>query len=75
MGFLTQNNGYKEADGRIVQHITPQDLLDYGFIPELVGRLPLIVTLDPLDRDSLVRVLTEPRECHYQAVPASFQSG
>ena len=61
MGFLTQNNGHKEADGRIVQHVSPQDLLDYGFIPELVGRLPLIVTLDPLDRDSLVRVLTEPR--------------
>jgi ATP-dependent Clp protease ATP-binding subunit ClpX len=41
--------------------VTPDDLLEFGFIPEMVGRLPVTVTLDPLDKDSLVRVLTEPK--------------
>jgi len=39
----------------------PQDLLKFGLIPEFVGRLPVIVTLDPLTEDDLVRILTEPR--------------
>ena len=39
----------------------PEDLLNFGFIPEMVGRLPVTVSLESLDKDSLVRVLTEPR--------------
>jgi ATP-dependent Clp protease ATP-binding subunit ClpX len=42
-------------------NVTPDDLLEFGFIPEMVGRLPVTVTLEHLDRDSLVRVLTEPK--------------
>ncbi|MEU7835180.1 MULTISPECIES: ATP-dependent Clp protease ATP-binding subunit ClpX [unclassified Nonomuraea] len=42
-------------------HVTPADLLSFGLIPELVGRLPVISTLDPLDRADLIRILTEPR--------------
>ncbi|MBR4132266.1 MAG: ATP-dependent Clp protease ATP-binding subunit ClpX, partial [Oscillospiraceae bacterium] len=38
-----------------------EDLLKFGLIPEFVGRLPIIVTLDPLDEDALVRILTEPK--------------
>ncbi len=41
--------------------MTPQDLLEYGFIPEMVGRLPVTAALDPLDRGALIRVLTEPK--------------
>ena len=47
----------------------PEDLLEYGFIPELIGRLPVAVGLQGLDRDSLVRVLTEPKN----AVVKQFQ--
>jgi ATP-dependent Clp protease ATP-binding subunit ClpX len=47
--------------GEILRHILPQDLLRYGLIPEFVGRLPVIVTLDPLSQEDLVRILTEPR--------------
>jgi len=47
--------------GEILRHILPQDLLKYGLIPEFVGRLPVIVTLDPLTQEDLVRILTEPR--------------
>ena len=42
-------------------NVTPEDLLEFGFIPELVGRLPIMVSLQPLDKDALVRVLTEPK--------------
>ncbi|MEU7856128.1 ATP-dependent Clp protease ATP-binding subunit ClpX [Nonomuraea sp. NPDC049141] len=42
-------------------HATPADLLTFGLIPELVGRLPVISTLHPLDRTALTRILTEPR--------------
>ncbi len=45
----------------VLRHVTTDDLLQYGFIPEFIGRLPLTVTLDPLDEESLIRVLTEPK--------------
>ena len=45
----------------LLRKIEPQDLLHYGLIPEFVGRLPVIATLDELDEKSLIRILTEPR--------------
>jgi len=45
----------------VLKNLIPNDLLSYGFIPELVGRLPLVVSLDYLDKDSLIRILTEPK--------------
>jgi len=45
----------------ILQYVAPQDLKSYGLIPELVGRLPVLTYLDPLDRDALRQILTEPR--------------
>lgn len=47
--------------GEILENIMPVDLLKYGLIPEFVGRLPIIVTLDALDEEALIRILTEPR--------------
>ena len=44
-----------------LQYVAPQDLKSFGLIPEIIGRLPLLVHLDPLDRDALRRVLTEPK--------------
>ena len=44
-----------------LKELQPQDLLRYGLIPEFVGRLPVLVTLDALDEDALVKILTEPR--------------
>lgn len=46
---------------KILQDLEPQDLLKYGLIPEFVGRLPISVSLDYLDEDDIVRILTEPR--------------
>ena len=45
----------------LLSQITPQDLVKFGLIPELVGRLPVISTLTALDKDSLIRILTEPK--------------
>jgi len=47
--------------GEILPKVQPQDLLKFGLIPEFVGRLPVIATLDELDEEALVRILTEPK--------------
>ncbi|MBZ4654626.1 MAG: clpX [Peptococcaceae bacterium] len=47
--------------GEILKQIQPTDLLKFGLIPEFVGRLPVIVTLDALDEEALIRILTEPK--------------
>jgi ATP-dependent Clp protease ATP-binding subunit ClpX len=44
-----------------MKEVQPHDLLKFGIIPELVGRLPVLTTLDSLDEDALVRILTEPK--------------
>ena len=62
MGFGAEIQSKNEKDmGALLAQIEPHDLLKYGLIPELVGRLPVITTLEPLSRDMLVRVLTEPK--------------
>jgi ATP-dependent Clp protease ATP-binding subunit ClpX len=62
MGFGAEIKPKQEIRiGEILSYILPEDLLRYGLIPEFVGRLPIIVTLDALDEDELVRILTEPR--------------
>jgi ATP-dependent Clp protease ATP-binding subunit ClpX len=47
--------------GEVLVHVQPEDLLKYGLIPEFVGRLPVVATLEELDEPALIRVLTEPR--------------
>lgn len=62
LGFGAEIKSKQEKNtGDILKHILPEDLLKFGLIPEFVGRLPVIVTLEPLDEDALVRILTEPR--------------
>ena len=45
----------------LLHEVLPQDLVKYGLIPELVGRLPVTVSLDLLDQEALIRILTEPK--------------
>ncbi|HLA47748.1 MAG TPA: ATP-dependent Clp protease ATP-binding subunit ClpX [Nitrospinota bacterium] len=47
--------------GDTLKHVQPEDLLKYGLIPEFIGRLPVIATLDDLDEDAMVKILTEPK--------------
>ncbi len=51
----------EDAEREILRQATPEDLVEFGMIPELVGRLPVVATLDMLDARALVRILTEPR--------------
>ena len=50
-----------EADYSVLDEVKPQDLTKFGLIPEFVGRLPIVVNLQPLDEDALVKILTEPK--------------
>jgi len=47
--------------GEVLRQVMPEDLLKYGLIPEFIGRLPVVVALDALDEDALIRILTEPK--------------
>ena len=53
--------GANEADYSVLDDVKPQDLTKFGLIPEFVGRLPIVVNLDPLDENALVKILTEPK--------------
>ncbi len=62
IGFGQESGLRAEEDvTRLLPQVTSDDILEFGLIPELVGRLPVISALTPLDADSLVRVLTEPK--------------
>ena len=62
IGFGAQVQKREEkAQDKILQDVQPHDLIKFGIIPELVGRLPVMTALDPLDRQQLVRILTEPK--------------
>jgi ATP-dependent Clp protease ATP-binding subunit ClpX len=61
LGFLAGGRRQPSTEGSQLSLVTPEDLLEFGFIPEMVGRLPVTVALDPLDKEALVRVLTEPK--------------
>ncbi len=61
LGFK-QDKESEEIDPRkLLQYISAQDLKSFGLIPELIGRLPVLTNLDPLDKDALTRILTEPK--------------
>ena len=53
--------GHKENIGELFRQALPHDLIKFGMIPEFVGRVPVMVALDMLDEDALVRILTEPK--------------
>ena len=62
LGFGADPKGKKEQNvGDVLREMRPEDLLKFGLIPEFVGRLPVTVTLDALDENALMRILTEPR--------------
>jgi ATP-dependent Clp protease ATP-binding subunit ClpX len=62
-----------EDQDQIFTHVTPEDLLEYGFIPEFIGRVPLSVGLSDLSESQLVEVLTEPRNALIKQYQALFE--
>ncbi|HLQ71278.1 MAG TPA: ATP-dependent protease ATP-binding subunit ClpX [Bacillota bacterium] len=62
IGFGADDNGQDElGTGELLSKVLPEDLLRYGLIPEFIGRLPVIGSLEPLDEDALVEILTKPK--------------
>ena len=62
LGFGANISSHKERNiGEVLRHVLPEDLLKNGLIPEFIGRLPVVVTLDALGEDALVDILTKPR--------------
>ncbi|MCR5236487.1 MAG: ATP-dependent Clp protease ATP-binding subunit ClpX [Lachnospiraceae bacterium] len=62
IGFAAEIGANKEKTmNEALHHVQPEDLVKYGIIPEFIGRLPVTVALDNLDKDALVRILTEPK--------------
>jgi len=59
--------------GEILRQLMPEDLLKFGLIPEFVGRLPVVVALDALDKAALVKILTEPRNALVKQFKKSFE--
>jgi ATP-dependent Clp protease ATP-binding subunit ClpX len=89
IGFSNEGEPRDETkeEGEVLAQVVPEDLVEFGMIPELVGRVPVITTLDPLDVDTLLRILTEPRnalvrqyqkffefeQCQLEFVPAALR--
>ena len=61
LGFRAELQKHTTSDDNILEDIQPHDLIKYGLIPEFVGRLPVVGTLHELDREALIRIMTEPR--------------
>lgn len=63
IGFVADVRGEKDqkAYSELLEQVEPDDLIKFGLIPEFVGRLPVIATLDELDEDAMVQILTEPK--------------
>ena len=61
MGFGASISGKEVEEGIYLQNVMPEDLVRHGLIPELIGRLPIITTLENLDEEALVKILKEPK--------------
>ena len=60
-GAQVQGKDDKPKFDELIHKVRPEDLMEYGIIPEIIGRLPIICTLESLDEDALLRILTEPK--------------
>ena len=69
--FSTNSGSYVDED--VIQYVNADDLLDYGFIPEFVGRLPVVVSLNRLDKAALIKVLTEPKNAFVKQYQCLFK--
>lgn len=61
VGYGHDEKARKQQRDNLMRYVLPQDLKSFGLIPEIIGRLPILTSLDPLDRTALRRILTEPK--------------
>jgi len=73
IGYGAQKKADEIDRNNLIQYVAPQDLKSFGMIPEIVGRLPVIAHLNPLDRDALRQILTEPKNSIIKQYVKLFQ--
>ena len=75
IGFSADVRSKESTDniGKLLRDVEPEDLVKYGLIPEFVGRLPVVATLEELDEDALVRILVEPKNAVIKQYKALFE--
>ncbi len=76
IGFGTEVAGIQNEQAtktELLQKVTPDDLIEFGMIPEFIGRLPVIATLDPLSEEAMIQILTEPKNALTKQYMKFFQ--
>ncbi len=72
IGFNSSVEKTKQQEKEILSFLEPEDLLSYGLIPEMIGRLPAIVALEQLDEEALIEILTKPKNALIKQYKALF---
>ncbi len=72
MGFRSASNHRDMDDAGVLRSVRPEDLIGYGMIPEFIGRLPVVVSVDPLDEQTLIDILTMPKNALVRQYRAMF---
>ncbi len=74
MGFNAESKDMDEIGlGEILEHVEPEDLMEYGIIPEFIGRFPITCVIKPLDLSAMMKVLTDPRNAVVRQYQAFFE--
>jgi ATP-dependent Clp protease ATP-binding subunit ClpX len=73
LGFRADVKTSTQRHGESINNLQPEDLIHYGLIPEFVGRLPVLGTLEPLDEDALFKILTEPKNALVKQYQRKFE--
>jgi ATP-dependent Clp protease ATP-binding subunit ClpX len=73
LGFQAEIKSSRLRQQEALANLEPEDLMHYGLIPEFVGRLPVVSTLQPLDEDALVKILTEPKNALVKQYQRKFE--
>lgn len=73
VGFSTDESRKEVDRNNLLQYVTPADLKKFGLIPEIIGRLPILTYLEPLDAEALKRILTEPKNAIVKQYQKLFQ--
>ena len=71
-GAQVKNSSGRKAEGELLKEVEPEDLVRYGLIPEFIGRLPVVTSLEELSEDALIQILTEPKNAITKQYGALF---
>ena len=75
IGYNTNKELKKVDSENILQYITPRDIKSFGLIPEIIGRLPVLTYMNPLDKETLSTILTTPKECFRKTICSIVSNG